>query len=66
MRVSYHCRFLKTGTVMQLHCQSFIQPDKIQFNQHYRFVAQANSDLGHYCRFMARTDSDGFIITAGS
>jgi hypothetical protein len=45
MRVRYHCRFLKTGTVLKLHCRSFTQPDRVQFSQHCQFVDRADSDI---------------------
>jgi hypothetical protein len=51
MRVSYHCRFLQTGSVLQLHCQSFTLPDRVQFNKH--------------CWFKTRPSSDRLTITPG-
>ena len=73
-RVSYYCRFLQTGSVLQLHCRSFTQPDRVQFHQHCRFIrppdsVNSNISVGlcfnrlycrnQHCRFITRPDSDG-------
>jgi hypothetical protein len=44
MRVSYHCRFLQTGSVLQLHCRSFTLPGRVQFNKHCQFETRSGSD----------------------
>jgi len=42
-RVSYHCRFLQTDSILQLHCRSFTQSGRVQFHQHCRFMRPPGS-----------------------
>ena len=58
MRVSYHCRFLQTGSVLQLHCRSTSLPvlyitGRVQFHQHCRFIRPPGRVYFHqHCWFV--------------
>ena len=74
MRVSYHYRFLQTGSILQLHCRFFTQPTEFRstnttgsLDNLAEFSSTNTVDLcfnrpcchnKHY-RFVTRTDSDG-------
>jgi len=72
MRISYHCRFLQTGNVLQLHCQFFTQPAKFGSTNtagswdHPAEFSSTNTvglcfnrqcSRKNHCRFVTRTDS---------